>query len=170
MGSLGLDTTEWLHFHFLFSCTGEGNGNPLQCSCLENPRDGGAWWAAVSGVAQSQTWLTQLGSSSSSSSVQSLSCVQLFATPWTAACKASLSIINSCSPSQWCLLTISSSVVPFSSWLQSFLASDLFQWVSSSHQVAKVLELQLQHHEADEHWTPWTTYCQTPWTFRTDFL
>ena len=46
------------------SCTGEGNGNPLQCSCLENPRDGGAWWAAVSGVTQSQTWLKQLGSSS----------------------------------------------------------------------------------------------------------
>ena len=40
------DTTERLHFHFLLSCTGEGNGNPLQCSCLENPRDGGAWWAA----------------------------------------------------------------------------------------------------------------------------
>ena len=43
------------HFHFLLSCVGEGNGNPLQCSCLENPRDGGAWWAAVYGVAQSQT-------------------------------------------------------------------------------------------------------------------
>ena len=44
------DMTEWLHFHFSLSCTGEGNGNPLQCSCLENPRDGGAWWAAVHGV------------------------------------------------------------------------------------------------------------------------
>ena len=43
------DTTEHLHFHFSFSCIGEGNGNPLQCSCLENPRDGGAWWAAVYG-------------------------------------------------------------------------------------------------------------------------
>ena len=59
------DTTEQLHFHFSFSCTGEGNGNPLQCSCLENPRDGGAWWAAVYGVAQSQTWLKRLSSSSS---------------------------------------------------------------------------------------------------------
>ena len=49
------DTTERLHFHFSLSCIGEGNGNPLQCSCLENPRDGGAWWAAVYGVAQSQT-------------------------------------------------------------------------------------------------------------------
>ena len=46
------DTTERLHFHFSLSCTGEGNCNPLQCSCLENPRDGGAWWAAVYGVAQ----------------------------------------------------------------------------------------------------------------------
>ena len=45
------DTTERLHFHFSLSCIGEGNGNPLQCSCLENPRDGGAWWAAIYGVA-----------------------------------------------------------------------------------------------------------------------
>ena len=59
------DTTERLHFHFSLSCTGEGNGNPLQCSCLENPRDGGAWWAAVYGVAQSQTRLKRLSSSSS---------------------------------------------------------------------------------------------------------
>jgi len=51
------DTTERLHFHISFSCTEEGNGNPLQCSCLENPRDGGAWWAAVYGVAQSRTRL-----------------------------------------------------------------------------------------------------------------
>ena len=54
------------------SCIGEGNGNPLQCSCLENPRDGGAWWAAVYGVAQSWTWLTRLSSSSSSSCVLSV--------------------------------------------------------------------------------------------------
>ena len=58
------DKTEQLHFHFSLSCIGEGNGNPLQCSCLENPRDGGAWWAAVSGVAQSQTRLKRLSSSS----------------------------------------------------------------------------------------------------------
>ena len=51
------DTTERLHFHFSLSCIGEGNGNPLQYSCLENPRDGGAWWAAISGVAQSWTRL-----------------------------------------------------------------------------------------------------------------
>ena len=49
------DTTERLHFHFSLSCIGEGNGKPLQCSCQENPRDGGGWWAAVYGVAQSWT-------------------------------------------------------------------------------------------------------------------
>ena len=57
------DTTERLHFHFSLSCLGERNGNPLQCSCLENPREGGAWWAAVYGVAQSQTRLKRLSSS-----------------------------------------------------------------------------------------------------------
>ena len=57
------DTTEQLHFHFSLSCIGEGNGNPLQGSCLENPRDGGAWWAAVYGVAQSWTRLKLLSSS-----------------------------------------------------------------------------------------------------------
>ena len=60
------DVTERLHFPFSLSCIGEGNGNPLQCSCLENPRDGGASWAAVYGVAQSRTRLKQLSSSSSS--------------------------------------------------------------------------------------------------------
>ena len=62
MGSLRVR----LHFHFPLSCIGEGNGNPLQCSCLENPRDGGAWWPAVYGVAQSRTRLKRLSSSSSS--------------------------------------------------------------------------------------------------------
>ena len=66
-GRWGSDTTERLHFHFSLSCIGEGNGNPLQSSCLENPRDGGAWWAAVYGVAQSRTRLKWLSSSSSSS-------------------------------------------------------------------------------------------------------
>ena len=55
MWSIESDTTERLHFLFSLSCIGEGNGNPLQCSCLENPRDGGAWWAAVYGVAESDT-------------------------------------------------------------------------------------------------------------------
>ena len=55
--------TEWLHFHFSLSCTGEGNGNPLQCSCLENPRDRGAWWAAVYRVTHHWTRLRWLSSS-----------------------------------------------------------------------------------------------------------
>ena len=63
--------TERLHFHFSLSCIGEGNGNPLQCSCLENPRDGGAWWAAVYEAAQSQTRLKQLSSSSSTNMITS---------------------------------------------------------------------------------------------------
>ena len=65
------DTAERLHFHFSLSCIGEGNGNPLQCSCFENPRDRGAWWAAVYGVAQSRTRLKLPRSSSSSSSSSS---------------------------------------------------------------------------------------------------
>ena len=63
-GRYKLDTTEQLHFHFSLSCIEEGNGNPLQNSCLENPRDGGAWWAAVYGVAQSWPRLKRLSSSS----------------------------------------------------------------------------------------------------------
>ena len=63
------DMTERLPFHFSLSCIGEGNGNPLQCSCLENPRDGGAWWAAVYGVAKSRTRLKWLSSSSATSNL-----------------------------------------------------------------------------------------------------
>ena len=61
---LGSSKTEQVHFDFSLSCIGEGNGNPLQCSCLENPRDSGAWWAAVYGVAKSRTRLKRLSSSS----------------------------------------------------------------------------------------------------------
>ena len=70
-----LDTIEWLHFQFSLSCIGEGNGNPLQCSCLENPRDSRAWWAAIYGVAQSREWLKWLSSSSSSVTGQWLGCI-----------------------------------------------------------------------------------------------
>ena len=70
MGLLESDTTEQLHFHFSLSPIGEGNDNPLRCSCLENPRDGGAWWAALYGVAQSRTRLKRLSSSSSSSKLK----------------------------------------------------------------------------------------------------
>ena len=64
-GRWELDMTQWLHFHFSLSWVGEGNGDPLQCSCLENPREGVAWWAAGYGVAQSWAWLERLSSSSS---------------------------------------------------------------------------------------------------------
>ena len=96
--------TERLHFNFSLSCIGEGNGNPLRCACLENPRDGGAWSAAVYGVAQSRTWLKRLSSSSRVllhtiiTVVQSASYVWLFATPWTTACQAFLFCTIS-----WCL-------------------------------------------------------------------
>ena len=86
------DTTERLHFHFSLSCIGEGNGNPLLCSCLENPREGGAWWAAIYEIAQSRTRLKRLGSSSSDKRVTllpvqcvqslSLSHVQSLLCPW----------------------------------------------------------------------------------------
>ena len=66
MGSLGVGHDWVTSLYFLLSCIGEGNGNPLQCSCLENPRNGGAWWAAICGVAQSRTQLKWLSSSSSS--------------------------------------------------------------------------------------------------------
>ena len=71
------DTTERLHFHFSLSWIGEGNGNPLQCSCLENPRDGGAWWAAIYGVAQSRTRLKRLSSSNGSYHLIYVPCNQL---------------------------------------------------------------------------------------------
>ena len=66
-GSRRVGRTERLHFHFSLFCIGEGNGNPLQCSCLENPRDGGAWWAAVHWVTQNRTRLKRHSSSSSQS-------------------------------------------------------------------------------------------------------
>ena len=152
------DTTERLHFYFSLSCTGEGNGNPLKYSFLENPRDRGAWWAAVYGVTQSWTQLKRL--SSSSSSVQLLSRVQLFASPWTAANQASLSITNSRSPPKPMFIV---SVTPSNHHILSSPSppalnlsqhQDLFKWVSSSHQVAKLLEFQLQHQPLQ--WTPRT--------------
>ena len=163
----------------------EGNGNPLQCSCLENPRGGGAWWAAIHGVAQSRTRLKQLSSSSSyfkmsiwgldlhlfsdyelldAESVQfSRSFVSDSLWPHglqhaRPPCPSPTprACSNSYPSSRWCHPTISSSVLPFSC-LHSFPASGLFQWVSSLHQVAKGLEFQIQHQSFQ-------------WTFRTDFL
>ena len=80
------------------SCIGEGNGNPLQCSCLENPRDGGAWWAAVYGVAQSRTRPKRHSSSSSSSSSSSITCVfvyHLFLSPGYNLCEAEIASVDS---------------------------------------------------------------------------
>ena len=83
MVSLESDTTKRLHFHFSLSCIGEGNGNPLQCSCLENPRDGEAWWAAIYGVAQSWTRLKWLSSSSRMSTFTlAISCLTTSNLPW----------------------------------------------------------------------------------------
>ena len=135
-------------FHFLSSWVGkipwEGNGTSFQYSCLENPMDRGAWWATVHQF----------------SSVQSLSQVRLFETPWIAARQASLSITNSRRPPKPMSIesvvpsSMSSSVIPCSSCPQSFPASGLFKWVISLHQVAKVLEFQLQHQSFQ--WTPRT--------------
>ena len=69
-----LDMTERLHFYFPLSCIGEGNGNPLQCSCLENPSDRGAWWAAISGIAQSRTRLKRLSSNLAAKVSKFVSC------------------------------------------------------------------------------------------------
>ena len=83
-GCWGSEMTERLHFHFSLSCIGEENGNPLQCSCLENPRDGGAWWAAVCGVTQSQTllkWLSSRTSGSFLAAQQVKNCLQC-RRPW----------------------------------------------------------------------------------------
>ena len=85
MGSLESDTTERLHFHFSLSCIGEGNGNPLHYSCLEDPRDGGAWWAVVYGVAQSRTRLKRLSSSRHASD----SPAHPRSSTWTAQCRHS---------------------------------------------------------------------------------
>ena len=82
-GRYKLDTTEQLHFHFSLSLTGEGNGNPLHCYCLENPRDGGAWWAAVYGVSQSWTRLKWLSSSSSNCISISLLFIMVIHCDWS---------------------------------------------------------------------------------------
>ena len=87
------DTTEQLHFHFSLSCIGEGNGNPLQCSRLENPRDGGAWWATVYGVAQSWTRLSS--SSMSTGMVKSIKITEKKVYKWT------FIYMDSCNANHW---------------------------------------------------------------------
>ena len=98
-GHLESNTTEWLHFHFSFSCTGKGNGNPLQCSCLENPKDGGAWWAAIYGVAQSQTRLKWLSSSSSR-------CIVIVDRVWAAEYSDLISMLSLSLLSEWTCASI----------------------------------------------------------------
>ena len=102
--------TERLPFHFSLSFTGEGNGNPLWCSCLENPRDGGAWWAAVYGVTQSQTRLKWLSSSSSSSRTRPPSHWAIVCTGWdwpqpeTLRWGWDLGVAKQTHPSSWMIL------------------------------------------------------------------
>ena len=128
MGSLGVRHDWETSLSLFLSCIGEGNGNPLQCSCLENPRDGGAWWAAVYGVTQSWTWLS---SSSSRLDLCFHSCFQFSCSVvsdslWPHGlqharppCPSPTPEVysNSCPLSWWCHPTISSSVIPFSSCL-----------------------------------------------------
>ena len=131
-------------FHFSLSCIGEGNGNPLQCSCLENPRDGGAWWASVYGVAQGRTRLKRLSSSSMQSSCCSVtkSCSTICnsrdcSTPGPSAIHCLTACSNPWPLSQWCYLTVSSSAACLSLWLQYFPASGSFplnQLIASSGQ------------------------------------
>ena len=104
----------------------EGNVIPLQYSCLENPMDGGAWWAVVHGVAQSQTWLKRLSSSSSTKSCSNLRPhgLQHMRLPCPPLSPGVCS--NSCPLSQWGYLTISSFASTFSCYLQSFPASGSF--------------------------------------------
>ena len=111
------------HFNFSLPCIGEGNGNPLQCSCLENPRDEGAWWDAVSGVAQNRTWLKRLSSSNSSSILESWS--GRFANAW-------LFLLNSYLYFSLCLKIPNFSVLyiwPYiSSWKYTHQHEDIADW------------------------------------------
>ena len=142
-------------FHFSLSCIREGNGNPLQCSCLENPRDGRAWWAADYGVTQSQTRLKWLSSSSSSRNYMWL---LLLSSPVVSDSFQPHGLQHSRSPCpspspgvcpslyslhQWCHLAISSSDALFSFCPQASQHQGFFQWIGCLHQVAKILELQL---------------------------
>ena len=194
-GRWGSDMTEQLHFHFSLSCIGEGNGYPLHCSCLENPRDGGAWWAPESmgshrvghdwsdsaaaaaaadahavrnGTIQKNLsgdmwativkqrteelahlhtihWHVQFTSVQFSHSIMSdsLRLHELQHTRPPCPSPSPRVHSNSRSSSQWCHPAISSSVVPFSSGPNPSQHQSLFQWVNSSHEVAKILEFWL---------------------------
>ena len=98
MGSLRVEHDWVTSLHLSLSCIGEGNGNPLQCSCLENPRDGRAWWAAVYGVTQSRTRLKRLSSSSSSSEMLLVAAENIFivAGLWIELAPSSQCSVDSC--------------------------------------------------------------------------
>ena len=124
----GLQSMVWLRvrhdwetsLYFSLSCIGEGNGNPLQCSCLENPREGGAWWTAVCGVAQSQTRLEQL----SSSKILKLNfygpCVL------SSRVEGNYCIAMMCQALGWQLLT--TNFIYFSQWLWKVLLYSFCNW------------------------------------------
>ena len=171
MGSLSVRHDERLHFHFSLSGIGEGNGNPLQCSCLENPRDGGAWWAAVYGVAQSRTRLKWLSSSSAtwkpSILLQFSSLAQSCPTVCDPMDHSMLGLpVNHQLPEStqthfhWVSDAIQPSHTLSSPSPPAFNLSQhqgVFKSVSSLHQVAKGLEFQLQHQSFQ-------------WALRTDLL
>ena len=119
MGSPESDTTKRLHFHFSLSCIWKGNGNPLQCSCLENPRDGRAWWAAVYGVAQSRTRLKWLSSSSSYSEACGILVSQLGMEPMSPACEGGFLTIGLPGKSLYdsFLCFVSLLTISFCSWI-----------------------------------------------------
>ena len=176
-GHWGSDTTEQLHFHFSLSCIGEGNGNPLQYSCLKNPRDGGAWWADDYGVTQSWTRLKWLSISSSSCCIRVLTCILLFTSHKDLLISVQFSSVTQSCPTLCNPMNHSTPGLPVHHQLLEFtqihvhrvghaiqpshsLSSpsppapnasqhqSLFQWVNSSHEVAKVLEFQLLHHSS----------------------
>ena len=123
-----LDTTERLHFHFSLSCIGEGNGNPLQCPCLENPRDWGAWWAAIYGVAQSWTRLKRLSSSSSSTVTLLSSPYNITAVKTVMNCPEYKNIYGICIQSQAKKCLISSKLRPDSFSYKATFSKSQFEY------------------------------------------
>ena len=153
------DMTERLHFHFSLSCVGEGNSNPLQCSCLENPRDGGAWWAAIYGVAQSWTWLMRL--SSSSSSILSNSDSPFFSLGFLIHCWAALLFFNlahTVTTSGW-------SVLLCFSINQSEKIRCSLETGSPAALTCHVLGLQAMHMEVFLFFKFWMLWDFFPWSF-----
>ena len=166
--------TERLHFYFSLSCIGEGNGSPLQYSCLENPRDRGAWWATVYGVAQSWTWLKRLSSSSRNTLrdkcvgdkvllLFSHSVLSDCATPWTETCQSSLPFIS------WSLLKLMSIESVMSSNILILCCPLLLRpsIFPSIRVFPNELALCIRW---PEYWSFSFSYQSFQWIFRTDFL